>query len=128
MYDGEGQPGRNDECWCGSGKKYKKCHWQTDERLQELYDKGYEVPTRDILKGPADIEAIKASAAVNVGVLDMVAERIAPGVSTEEIDQWIYDYTIAARRPTWDTAASRKACARPSTTLFATAFPAKRTC
>ena len=24
----------------------------------------------------------------------MVAERIAPGVSTEEIDQWIYDYTI----------------------------------
>ena len=19
-------PGRNDECWCGSGKKYKKCH------------------------------------------------------------------------------------------------------
>ena len=94
MYDGEGQPGRNDECWCGSGKKYKKCHWQTDERLQELYDKGYEVPTRDILKGPADIEAIKASAAINVGVLDMVAERIAPGVSTEEIDQWIYDYTI----------------------------------
>ena len=94
MYDGEGQPGRNDECWCGSGKKYKKCHWQTDERLQELYAKGYEVPTRDILKGPADIEAIKASAAINVGVLDMVAERIAPGVSTEEIDQWIYDYTI----------------------------------
>ncbi|MDH5206950.1 MAG: SEC-C metal-binding domain-containing protein, partial [Hylemonella sp.] len=19
-------PGRNDLCWCGSGKKYKKCH------------------------------------------------------------------------------------------------------
>jgi uncharacterized protein YecA (UPF0149 family) len=19
-------PGRNDPCWCGSGKKYKKCH------------------------------------------------------------------------------------------------------
>ena len=19
--------GRNDPCWCGSGKKYKKCHW-----------------------------------------------------------------------------------------------------
>ena len=19
--------GRNDKCWCGSGKKYKKCHW-----------------------------------------------------------------------------------------------------
>ena len=25
MYDGIESPGRNDECWCGSGKKYKKC-------------------------------------------------------------------------------------------------------
>ncbi len=22
----EGEPGRNDPCWCGSGKKFKKCH------------------------------------------------------------------------------------------------------
>jgi preprotein translocase subunit SecA len=22
----EKTPGRNDPCWCGSGKKYKKCH------------------------------------------------------------------------------------------------------
>ena len=26
MYDGLQSPGRNDECWCGSGKKYKTCH------------------------------------------------------------------------------------------------------
>ncbi len=24
--------GRNDLCWCGSGKKYKKCHLEKDER------------------------------------------------------------------------------------------------
>lgn len=24
--DGEQKLGRNDPCWCGSGKKYKKCH------------------------------------------------------------------------------------------------------
>jgi len=23
--------GRNDSCWCGSGKKYKKCHLEVDE-------------------------------------------------------------------------------------------------
>ncbi|HYX23268.1 MAG TPA: SEC-C domain-containing protein [Thermoanaerobaculia bacterium] len=23
--------GRNDTCWCGSGKKYKKCHLKSDE-------------------------------------------------------------------------------------------------
>lgn len=22
--------GRNDPCWCGSGKKYKHCHWKSD--------------------------------------------------------------------------------------------------
>ena len=25
-------PGRNDPCWCGSGKKYKKCHLDSDQR------------------------------------------------------------------------------------------------
>lgn len=23
-------PGRNEPCWCGSGKKYKKCHQPVD--------------------------------------------------------------------------------------------------
>ena len=27
-------PGRNDPCWCGSGKKYKKCHLEADEGQQ----------------------------------------------------------------------------------------------
>jgi|PlaIllAssembly_1097288.scaffolds.fasta_scaffold3132588_1 hypothetical protein len=26
------KPGRNDACWCGSGKKYKKCHLSEDEK------------------------------------------------------------------------------------------------
>jgi hypothetical protein len=26
------QIGRNDPCWCGSGKKYKKCHMREDQR------------------------------------------------------------------------------------------------
>ena len=25
------QLGRNDPCWCGSGKKYKKCHYESDQ-------------------------------------------------------------------------------------------------
>jgi uncharacterized protein YecA (UPF0149 family) len=24
--------GRNEPCWCGSGKKYKKCHYTSDKR------------------------------------------------------------------------------------------------
>lgn len=28
----EERPGRNDPCWCGSGKKYKQCHMRSDQR------------------------------------------------------------------------------------------------
>jgi SEC-C motif-containing protein len=28
----EARPARNEECWCGSGKKYKKCHLPADEK------------------------------------------------------------------------------------------------
>ena len=27
-------PGRNDPCWCGSGKKYKHCHWRRERRVK----------------------------------------------------------------------------------------------
>jgi hypothetical protein len=26
------KPGRNDDCWCGSGRKYKKCHLPEDDQ------------------------------------------------------------------------------------------------
>lgn len=29
-------PGRNDPCWCGSGKKYKHCHEREDKQAQRL--------------------------------------------------------------------------------------------
>ncbi len=93
-YDGMITPGRNDECWCGSGKKYKKCHLDLDERLEDLVSQGFEVLPRTLLKSAVDIEGIKVSAEVNVGSLDYVAEHIGPGVSTEEIDQWVYNYCI----------------------------------
>ena len=28
-------PGRNDTCWCGSGKKYKHCHEPLDNQLKQ---------------------------------------------------------------------------------------------
>ena len=93
-YDGLPTPGRNDECWCGSGKKYKKCHLDFDERLEELAAQGAELLPRDLLKGPMDIEGIKRSAEVNVGALDYVAAHIGQGTTTEEIDKWVYDYCI----------------------------------
>ena len=85
--------GRNDPCWCGSGKKYKKCHYEFDRKLEELYDMGAVVPTRDIIKTPDEIEGIRKSAQVNIAVLDYVAQHIREGISTAEIDKWVYDET-----------------------------------
>ena len=67
MYDKGPVPGRNDACWCGSSKKYKKCHSAFDERLERLWEEGWEVLPRTLYKTPADIEGIKRSAAINVG-------------------------------------------------------------
>ena len=51
--------GRNDACWCGSGKKYKKCHCQFDEKLKELQQEGHFIPSHDMIKTPEQIEKIK---------------------------------------------------------------------
>ncbi|WP_294402308.1 type I methionyl aminopeptidase [uncultured Clostridium sp.] len=86
---------RNAKCWCGSGKKYKKCHLEFDEKIESYRLKGFEVPSRDIIKSEADIEGIRKSAEVNNGVLDLVASKIKAGMSTAEIDKLVYDYTVA---------------------------------
>ena len=91
----EDTPERNEPCWCGSGKKYKKCHCNFDEKLESLYLDGYEVPDHTLIKTPEMIEGIKRSAAVNIGALDYVAERIKPGVTTEDVNTWVHEYTIS---------------------------------
>ena len=84
---------RNGLCWCGSGKKYKKCHMAIEEKLKLHADRGEIVPNRKLLKTPFQIEKIKESAALNTAVLDAVAEQIHIGMSTEEIDKIVYDVT-----------------------------------
>ncbi|HAX51018.1 methionyl aminopeptidase [Muricomes intestini] len=85
---------RNDLCWCGSGKKYKKCHMAIEEKMKLHAEKGEIVPKRKLLKTPFQIEKIKESAAVNTAVLDAVAEQIHAGMSTEDIDKIVYDVTV----------------------------------
>ena len=84
---------RNDPCWCGSGKKYKKCHADFDEKIERFARMGAEVPPHEIIKTPEQIEGIKASSKINIAVLDYVAEHIHAGMSTEEIDQLVYNKT-----------------------------------
>lgn len=85
---------RNDKCWCGSEEKYKKCHMEQDQYLERLSEKyGYEIP-RDIIKSQKDIEGIRKCCSLTKEILDMVESRITAGISTEEINRWVHDYTI----------------------------------
>lgn len=86
--------GRNDSCWCGSGKKYKKCHEAFDDKMEKMSREGYAVIDHDLIKTPQQIEKIKESCKINVAVLDYVAEHIKEGVSTEEINRWVHEETV----------------------------------
>ena len=87
--------GRNDPCWCGSGRKYKACHQAFDEKIELFRSEGHRVPPHKIIKNKDQIAGMKASAAINIAVLDYVGEHIHAGMSTEEIDKMVYERTTA---------------------------------
>ena len=87
--------GRNLPCWCGSGRKYKACHMEFDERIAEHKRQGDIVPTHKMIKNPDQIAKIKESARVNVAVLDAVAAVIHEGMPTSEIDRIVAETTAS---------------------------------
>ena len=89
-------PERNQPCWRGSGRKYKKCHWAFDEKLKMYENQGILVPSHELIKTPEQIEKIKESAKINIAILDYVAEHIQEGVTTQEIDNWVAKITKEA--------------------------------
>lgn len=85
--------GRNDKCWCASGRKYKQCHQSFDDKIARIADQGHPVPTREMIKNAHQIAGIRQSAKINIAVLDYIAETIHAGMNTEEIDRIVYDLT-----------------------------------
>ena len=67
-----------------------------DEKLESLRRMGCIVPSHKIIKTPEQIEGIRQSAQINIAVLDYVAQHIQEGVTTEEIDRWVYEQTVNA--------------------------------
>ncbi|MGL5414632.1 MAG: methionyl aminopeptidase [Clostridium sp.] len=86
---------RNDECWCKSGKKYKKCHMEFDEKYDFMKRNGCMMPDRNLIKNEEQIEKIKESSKINTGVLDLVAEKICAGMSTDDINKIVHEYTVS---------------------------------
>lgn len=86
--------GRNDPCWCGSGKKYKACHLEFDRKLENYEIMGDEVPDHSMIKTPVQIEGIRHAGVINNQILDLVGERIRPGISTEDLNTLVHETTL----------------------------------
>lgn len=83
------------KCWCGSGKLYHDCHEMQDNKLALLQSQGYEIPDRNMIKTPEQISGIREACQINTAVLDEVGKHIKAGMTTEDIDRIVYDFTVA---------------------------------
>ena len=108
-------------------------------KIAEFKAKGCEVPDMDMIKTPEQIEGIRAAAKINNACLDLIAQKIKAGMTTEEIDALAYDFITKSGRktpyfintgnyrlPASVFTAFRKASALRLMTRFATVFPIKR--
>ena len=66
-----------------------------DKKILSYQNQGFLVPTRKLIKTPEQIEGIKQSGVINTGVLDLIEQEIHAGMTTEEIDKLVYDYTVS---------------------------------
>lgn len=66
-----------------------------DRKILAFQEEGFLVPSRKLIKTPEQIEGIRRSGVVNTWVLDLVAQEIHAGMTTLEIDEMVYDYTVS---------------------------------
>jgi methionyl aminopeptidase len=102
----------NDPCWCGSGRKYKRCHQATQQQVRPgAVSPRREVPDgivgpdyalrgrpqtveEPIVKRAEVIERMRVAGRVAAEVLRVTAGAIAPGVTTDELDALCHQATI----------------------------------
>ncbi|MCB0998317.1 MAG: type I methionyl aminopeptidase [Acidimicrobiales bacterium] len=105
-------PQANESCWCGSGRKYKRCHKPLEGRvLPGIVSPTLEVPAHiarppyadtgrverwaeSRVKSPEIIERMRHAGAMAAEVLRLAGEMVAPGVTTDEIDRYVHQLTI----------------------------------
>lgn len=80
---------RNDPCWCGSNKKFKKCHWPklsptvSQKTIQEQYFKQYKI----LIKSQKEQDGIRASCQLAANILNELCNAAKEGVTTNELNR-----------------------------------------
>lgn len=80
---------RNSPCWCGSEKKWKKCHYpiQKPEGVEDLRIK-YEKQFHILLKNEEQVEGIRRACQLAANILRDTCLRATAGVTTEELSDF----------------------------------------
>ena len=99
----------NDPCWCGSGRKFKRCHKTSQGRvlpgrispkrsvpdhieLTDYYLSGEPAKWDEpMVKSPDVIERMRIAGKIAAEVLAATGEAVAPGVTTDELDAVAHD-------------------------------------
>ncbi len=79
--------GRNDPCWCGSGIKWKKCHFPSfgkEAALKTEYLRKHQV----LIKDAAQIEGIRTSCHLAAKILEATCALAKAGVTTLELNDF----------------------------------------
>ncbi|MEX2626020.1 MAG: type I methionyl aminopeptidase [Ilumatobacteraceae bacterium] len=101
-------PQANEPCWCGSGRKYKRCHKRTEGRVlpgeitpmrtvpddiarPPYADTGAVVPWDEPrVKSPEIIERMRHAGGVAAEILRLAGEAVRPGLTTDELDEYVH--------------------------------------
>ncbi len=89
--------GRNDLCWCGSGQKWKKCHYPNPgkQELQDLkssYFKKYQI----IIKDEKQIAGIRNACRLASQILDLTCQLAKAGITTQELNDFAHRLHLEA--------------------------------
>lgn len=68
---------------------------EVEEKIKKYRRLGCVVPTRKMIKTEEQIEGIRASSLINTSVLDHVAQHIRVGMTTEDINTLVHEYTLS---------------------------------
>lgn len=66
-----------------------------DKKIEMFRKKFHKVPPRSIIKNEEQLQGMRESSKINIAVLDYVAENIKAGMTTQEIDEMVYEKTTA---------------------------------
>jgi methionyl aminopeptidase len=78
---------RNDLCWCGSGKKWKKCHYPAVFTDRDALAKSYLQQYGIIIKTPEQIQKIKKACQVAKNIVTTLVAQAQEGVTTDELNR-----------------------------------------